>query len=253
MATEGAPPQSEESRFTQFLAQLSVNHVAPKIPTFSGKNPALWITRLENQFAMCVPKVTDQEKRFVYATNQMTEDTLGSVEDLLLTLPRPPDVYDLFTKRVMETFGPSDTHLASSFLDFPPMGDGSATIMAANMLRLLPVTERGSNIVFREIFLRKIPPAIREVLGELREEDKDLLALAKRVDALIAARPATMPTTNSIGTIGKDAKAKQKTRSPTKKNPQGKWCWYHRKHGEAATNCRPPCVFPTTIAGIQEN
>ena len=91
MATTNTPnnvqPQSDNAQFTQFLAQLSVNHVAPKIPEFSGKNPALWITRLENQFEMCTPKVTDQEKRFVYATNQMTEETLGSVEDLLLAVP----------------------------------------------------------------------------------------------------------------------------------------------------------------------
>ena len=253
MATEDAQPQSEETRLTRFLAQLSVNHVAPKIPEFSGKNPALWITRLENQFAMCTPKITDQEKRFVYATNQMTEETLGSVEDLLLTIPRPPDIYDRFTKRVMETFGPSDTQLASNFLDFPPMGDGSATIMAANMLRLLPVNERGNNIVFREIFLRKIPPAIRDVLGELREEDKDLLALAKRVDALIASRPATGATISNAGTAGKDAKPKRKSQDRPKKSPPGGLCWYHWKFGEDATNCKAPCSFPSKIAEIQEN
>ena len=136
---------------------------------------------------------------------------------------------------------------------FPPHGDGSAAIMAANMLRLLPANKRGNNIVFREIFLRKIPPAIREVLGELRKEDKDLLVLARRVDALIASRPATGATTSCIGAIGKGAKPKQKSQDPVKKSPPGGWCWYHRKHREAAKNCKAPCTFPSKITEIQEN
>ena len=254
MATDDAQPQSQETRLTQFLAQLSVQHVAPKIPEFSGSNPARWLARLDSEFAMCTPQVTEGRKKFAYATNKMAEATLDAVEDLLLEHPRREDIYTRFRERILATYGPSDTQLASTFLDFPSLGDGSAMAMAASMLRLLPSDQRAENIVLREVFLRKLPTDIRNALGKLNEEDLDLIKLATRVDEIIASRATSDPGTNAVKTPGKSATAKTKAKKAgAKKIPPGGWCWYHWKFRDAAKNCKAPCTFPSQITEIQEN
>ena len=238
------------------LAQLSIQHVAPKIPEFSGSNPARWLARLDNEFAMCTPQITDGKKKFAYATSKMAETTLDAVEDLVLEHPRGDDIYMRFRDRILATYGPSDTQLASGFLDFPPLGDGSAVAMAASMLRLLPSDQRAGNIVLREVFLRKLPTDIRNALGKLTKEDLDLIKLATRVDEIIASRSPFGATANTVKTSGKVAtqRTKAKEAGVKKKQPPAGWCWYHRVHGEDATNCKPPCSFPSKQAHeIQEN
>ena len=89
--------------------------------------------------------------------------------------------------------------------------------------------------------------------GSYSEEDKDLLVLARRVDALITTRPAAGAPIGCIGAIRKGVKPKQKPVDPAKPKPPGGWCWYHQKHREAATNCKSPCTFPSKIAEIQGN
>ena len=176
----------------------------------------------------------------------MAEATLDAVEDLLLEHPRGEDIYTRFRERVMATYGPSDTQLASDFLDFSSLGDGSAMAMAASMLRLLPPDQRAGNIVLREVFLRKLPTDIRNALGKLTKDDLDLVKLATRVDEIIASRAAPENRTNAVKTPGKNTTTKTKAKGPgakKKQQPAG-WCWYHRIHGDNAENCKDPCSFP---------
>ena len=205
---------------------------------------------------MCTPQVTEGKKKFAYATNKMAETTLDAVEDLLLEHPRGEDIYARFRERIMATYGPSDTQLASGFLDFSPLGDGSAMAMAASMLRLLPPDQRAGNIVFREVFLRKLPTDIGNALGKLSKDDLDLVRLATRVDEIIASRATQENRTNVVKTAGKSAGIRSKTKeagAKKKQQPAG-WCWYHRIHGDDAENCKDPCSFPAKqVHEIQEN
>ena len=245
-----------DSLLVSTLAQLSVQHVAPKIPEFSGSNPARWLARLDSEFAMCTPQVTDGRKKFAYATNKMAEGTLDAVEDLLLEHPRGEGIYTRFRERILATYGPSDTQLAWSFLDFPPLGDGSAMAMAASMLRLLPSDQRAGNILLREVFLQKLPTDIRNALEKLTKDDLDLVKLATRVDEIIASRATSGAGTNEVKTAGKSAATRMKSKetgAKKRQQPAG-WCWYHRIHGDDADNCKNPCSFPTKQAHqIQEN
>ena len=181
--------------------------------------------------------------------------------------PPGPDIYDRFCRRIMSAFGPSETTSTVKFLQFPSLGDGSAATMAAAMLQLLPEAERIPSIVYRELFLQKIPSEIRNSLGELKSEDKDITFLAARVDRLIASRTKDAASVSAVKTGGRGRSRKKKAevkdaaqasdRSSDKASrkrdvtPHPDWCYYHEQFGGKAEKCRPPCTFPPSLQEVE--
>lgn len=83
---------------------------------------------------------------------------------------------------------------------------------------------------------------VAQELAELRLAVVQLTALTRQLHA-------TQVTSRSHQ---RSARGRSRSRSrpggPAGRSPSPaantKWCWYHRTHGEQATNCRPPCAFP---------
>ena len=241
------------------LATMNIHYSAPKLPEFDAQDPDMWLSRLEDAFTMASPPVMDGPKRFAYASARLSSSHAAPVADLIREKPRGPDIWERFCRQIVDTYGPSETKRASNFMDFPDLGDGSATEMAANMLQCLRPEFRVPNPVFRETFLRKIPTELRNSLGKLTDDDLDFLHLGKRVDELRSSRASTGITTNAVQTPGVKAKKKKKKLGAKDEDkevtPHPDWCFYHEKFGKKAERCRPPCAFPPHLqeAEIQGN
>ena len=233
------------------MSNMSTHFTAPKLPEFDSNDPELWFSRLESEFTMATPSVTDGPKRFAYASSRLSATHASAIADLIREEPRRPDIYQRFRQRMVDTYGPSETKRASNFMDYPDLGDGSAVEMAANMLQCLPPSARVPHPVLRETFLRKIPTDLCNSLGKLTDEDLDLLHLGKRVDDLKATRASgtAVNTVKTSGTKYKNKKRKTEAKDDGKNGvklevtPHPDWCFYHEKFGKKAERCRPPCTF----------
>ena len=92
-------------------------------------------------------------------------------------------------------------------------------------------------LLFDQLFLERLPDEIRVQLVDAKIEDHRELAM--RADALWAAREmgARANAIQRRPPIGR----RPKPDPPTV--PQDKLCYYHRKFGESARQCRDPCTW----------
>lgn len=124
-------------------------------------------------------------------------------------------------------------------------------------------TNNGDGALFRELFLQKLPSNVPLVVAA--SEQKDLPAVAELADRLMAI---TAPTSlasvraqhaqdelqqmrDDISRLTETLSALRTSRNAPKlsepntslSQPQREnICWYHRRFGNAARNCVPPCA-----------
>ena len=118
------------------------------------------------------------------------------------------------------------------------------------------------DFVFRGLFLRRLPVEMRAHL--LRELIDDPIEMALKADELHQNR-VSPAAANILADSSDDAlvntvtnRSRVPPRSSAARNPPCRrsptpapsarsstsgFCWYHVKHGEAATNCREPCSY----------
>ena len=92
-------------------------------------------------------------------------------------------------------------------------------------------------MLFKQLFLERLPQDIRIQLVDAKIENHRLLA--KRADALWAGWDMG-PSTN---TVQRKPPTGQKTKPKFPMLTQDKLCYYHRTFGEAARQCRQPCTW----------
>ena len=145
----------------------------------------------------------------------------------------------------------------------PLSGDQKPSHLMNRMRALLP-DDYKLDFILRGLFLRRLLIDVRSHL--LLEKVSDPRALALKADELyqsrvspsavnlladnfgeslhvnlVSSRARTPRTPNSVKVLlsKRSPTPALSSRSPT---PPG-LCWFHKKHGEKATNCRKPCSF----------
>ncbi|KAH6933586.1 hypothetical protein HPB50_016641 [Hyalomma asiaticum] len=113
--------------------------------------------------------------------------------------------------------------------------------------------------LLRELFLQRLPVNVRTILASAA--DKRLSELAELADSVLAVAPPSVaalqpdiasraPTTalhdirEQISRLADTVAAMQARSTPEERQrpaAQQKTCWYHRKYGNAARKCIPPC------------
>ena len=131
------------------------------------------------------------------------------------------------------------------------------------MLNLLP-DDYKPDFILRGLFLRRLPIDVRSHL--LREKVSDPRALALKADKLFQSRVSPLSVnlladdfgeSLQVNLVSSRARApkipnsvkiplskRSPTPAPTTRSPTlSGLCWFHKKHGEKANNCRKPCSF----------
>ena len=197
--------------------------VALKLPAFWTSQPEVWFAQAEAQFNL--RKIDTDETKYYYVVAALDQSTAARLIDLI---SNPPDKekYSTLKTRLTNTFGLSKRERASRLLHFRPLGDNRPSSLMDEMLALLG--EHKPCLLFEQLFLERLPEDIRVQL--VGENLTDLRALARRADALWDCRDAHMECNTTH------------RRTPAEKK-QPDLCFYHRKYGEAARQCRQPCTW----------
>ena len=211
--------------------------VNPKLPEFYTQNPKLWFTRAESEFATCHPVITTERTKFCHVVKALDQATALRVEEIL----ENPDEHLPYTKlknRLLEIFSLTDREKASRVLDYPELGDSSALKMTEDIERWLG--RDGHRLLVKEIVFRRLPEAVRVVLEN--DDTSDIRALAKKADQLRAVSHA------SIAALRPSSGKRTPTAPPERPPPYqakgtGKPCYFHKRFGSEARNCRSPCAY----------
>lgn len=247
-----------------------VNKVSVKIPPFWTPNPKLWFIQIESQFV--TSGITADATKFHTVVAAIDSHVLAQVYDVIDPLPATGTMYDTLKKRIIKEFSESDQRKMKKLLSDHELGDKKPSALMREM-RILG----GANVsgeLLKQLWLQRLPSQTAAILAVNQEDDCDRLAmLADRIhettiDPQIMATSTSkthvqVSATSIINTdmvnlqkqvfelAGEvDALRNRKHKGNSQQNRTNhrgqtdqEQCWYHRKYGNDAQKCRPPCVY----------
>ena len=231
----GDPDTSlEVSETTQDMATGAL-----KLPEFWESAAAAWFAHAEAQFV--VRGVVDDDTRYYYVVASLSSFTASKAVNFI-TAPPPQGKYAGIKAHLLRLFELSPAERAGRLLDLPGLGDRKPSEHMEMMLNLLG-TEHPS-FLFRELFLRHMPPHVRTALASSTTNDPR--ALAAEADRYFLAsqqhhvpdRLAPVRARASVpGALPRTANARA---SPERADGL---CFFHARFGAKAKRCRAPCTY----------
>lgn len=234
-----------------------------KLPPFWTADPALWFIQVESQFA--ARRITADATKYHYVVSSPPPSIASEIRDLLLS-PPADKVYEALKATLIRRVVPSESQRLQRLLHDASLGDRTPSQLLWHMQQLLGDKGDGlDSLLLREIFLQKIPPNVRMVLTASNEDD--LAKLAELADKIIAVAPTSVAAITSIPSPHEelqemkneisrlvDSVAVLHTASTSQSASQARTkrqnlCWYHRKFGNAARKCVPPCELSGNAPG----
>ena len=209
--------------------------VSVRLPSFWASKPVAWFAQVEARFI--ISGVTKDETKYAHLVTALDDELSTRVCDLLESPPEA-DRYNTLKKRLLETFSIAEEDRASRILDFGPLGSESAAERMDKLLALHPSGEK-PNFLFKEVFLRQLPPHLRPHLAN--KEFKDFRDLARLADKLILSQPDPPTVAHvDVQAVEQKSSANQKKQSSTslslRPQPRSKWSSSRKKKAFHTSN-----------------
>lgn len=261
----------ETDIFTSNMAQENnlVQRVAVKVPPFWSDSPEIWFVQVESQFANA--DITTDNTKFNTVVGAIETKILGHVREAVLH-PPTGNKYENLKQAMLKEFADSDyTKLKKLFSELS-LGDNKPSFLLNEMRRL-----GGANVgedVLKTLWMNQLPVHARAILAT---STAPLSELANTADKIIEVTTSTIaPNINQVQTsepkdrlsqiekqinqmvssinlikkrYGRSRSRSGKTTPPkstTGNDDEEDICWYHRKFGVSAKNCRNPCKLSTS-------
>ncbi|KAF6203052.1 hypothetical protein GE061_003465 [Apolygus lucorum] len=245
-----------------------------RLPAFHANDPHLWFIQIEAQFA--AERVTTETTKFNRVVSQLPIDVLQQITDLVETPGTSP--YTQLKTRLSSLYTDSQEDQLLALLHDTPIGDQKPSL-ALNRLRYIAGKDTPLAIV-KTIWIKRLPTSIQQNLMTAGESDiNKLAALADRLIALERPSVAALNTSTDLSTLkdqvdnltkelrrltssrqrvySRDRSSsrhrdrsidKPREKGPTREfrrqrdlTPHSTSCYYHRRFGDKAKKCVPPC------------
>ena len=207
------------------------NAVAIKLQTFWAQQPEVWFLQAEAQFH--IRKITDDTTKFCYVVAALDQETSDRVFDTLSAPPADSKYTDL-KQRLLTTFGLSKRERAYKLLHLHPLGDRKPSELMDEMLSLL--ADHGFCFLAEQLFLEQLPEDIRLQLSN--DDFTHPRVLATKGDVLWIGKKQAATTINKV-----TSQPKNQITTTHQQN----WCFYHKRFGDNANNCKAPCNHPAAL------
>ena len=234
-----------------------------KLPPFWPADPDVWFAQVEAQFS--TRGITAHKTKYDYVVPSLSPEFATEVRDLILHVPDSP--YDTLKQQLIQrTCLPEQRRLRQLFHSME-LGDRKPTQLLRRMRQLLrDGATAAEGPLLRELFLQRLPSNVRMVLAS-SIEDK---SLEESADKIIDVAPPnvsaiTPPTPDTVEALVKRMEELVSTLSTRSRSPRLRLpsprrrqprlrsppppslsptslCWYHRRFGDRARNCTPPCA-----------
>ena len=229
------PPKEEPAAADDPLAAMVA--ASFKLPDFYRHRPEVWFSYVESQFLL--RGINDDEKKFAYVVSALPPEVAELITDTIVP-PPASDRYGTIKARLLREFTLTLAERAGQLLDLPGLGDQRPSQLLSKMLQLLPGHEQANpSILFKELFVRQLPPEIRaHIMDKYDLEIRMLAEEADRYFTLTGARIAAVRAAPSPA-----ARRSSSSRSASDRRRSANWCFYHARFGDRAHKCETPCSW----------
>lgn len=238
------------------MPDTELNATSVKLPTFWANNAVAWFAQAEAQFAL--RKITCDDTQYYYLVAALDSDTAARCS-FVLTSPPQTAKYASLKKFLLSAYDLTEDQRAQRLLSMQDLGDRQPSEVMDAMLRLCG--DHQPCFLFRQIFLRLLPPSVRQALST--SATTDMRKLAQEADLILRACDATpshltvaatgtnqLPDANINRVQGRFSQSFHKRQPPFDRRPnQQGHCCYHSKYGAAARKCLQPCTWVTLPQG----
>ena len=237
-----------------------IHRPAVRLPTFWPDRPGLWFAQAEAHFNLA--SVTSEKTKFNYVISQLEYRHAAEVEDIIS--PPADEPYSTLKTELVRRLSSSRDQRVRQLLTHEEMGDRKPSQFLRHLKSLAPDVP---DDFLRSIWSSRLPPHIQTILAGQVEGNLDAASqLADRI-----AEVAPRPTTAYIAQAPDSASLLQKIEDLSRKvaaltsgrdrhrshcRDKGKandvpahgpadhgYCRYHRRFGDKARRCTPPCSF----------
>ena len=238
-------------------APAAVANVAVKLPEFWVADPDMWFMQTEAAFRTA--RINQSRTKFDHVLMRLPANvsvalrsTISAAVDEAVENP-----YERLRTKILATYGKTRWQRAFALLDHPDLGDRRPSALMSDMAALLPADAQPDTL-FLALFLRRLPPSLRDHLAAADLDTAD--DMAELADKLWDAR-----NSQSISAVADDIAAvrpfspNRSGRSPDRRQQQSghrqstphrghrrdsSWCRNHRRFGDKTKNCTVPCSYP---------
>ena len=246
-----APLRSDNIALTPQPTEY-VTKIAIRLPDFWTDDPDLWFLHAESTFQTA--NITVSRTKFNYIVQKLPQTIMVSVRNLLTnTSSKTP--YEDLKEKLVSSYTLSRWQRVSRVIHHPGLGDRRPTALMDAMLALLPEDEVPGSL-FLGLFLERLPVEMRDhlVAGDFKNPSEMALHADRLWDARRAqtteplmAAAAFTPSSPSRAR-DRDGNRSRGTASPPRRSQtpgttNSRECYFHKRFGSSADNCRPPCSF----------
>jgi len=239
-------PEQPDDEVMQGAVPLTT--VSVKLPSFWTDSPEVWFLQAEAQFEN--KRITSSRTKFTHCVAALPQDVACRLLDLVRAPPVEP--YEALRRRLIKMYTLSDFQRYQALQSLPLLSDQRPSELMDKMLMLLPEDEK-PGFFFRGLFMDRLPADIRAHL--LSESISDPRGMALRADELWTIRGRSLPVQSLTEQIEdvyalprRDVSSRSRARtapprSSSRSSAPEALCWYHRRWGGEASQCRAPCSW----------
>ena len=269
----GQPDSVSQPASGEALAQVS--GVSVKLPPFWSDDPQLWFAQVEAQFN--TRNITVESTKFWHVVGSLDHKYAHEIRDLLLS-PPTHQPYTELRKTLVARLTASAQKRVRQLLHAEQLGDRKPSQFLRH-LRQLKGESTIDDSILSELFLQRLPAGVRMVLAtastlsldkqaELADNILDISsstpgpsisavdsqltptppAVVAEIEALRDELAALRSDMSSTAIQHPSRRSRDRSNSRSRSASRGKSserdgrCYFHRRFGSAARNCRPPCT-----------
>ncbi|CAE1264217.1 unnamed protein product [Acanthosepion pharaonis] len=227
-------------------------------------DPALFFAQLESECEL--RGITSQKTKFNLAVSKLPLEAVQAVREIIISPPKDKPYYKLKEELVRRTSVSRQKKL-SQLLHEEQLGDSKPSQFLRRLQHL--AGESNEDGIIRHIFLQRLPPAYHAVLAAVGE-DAPVEKLAEIADNVADLTSGCTAPVSAVQTQEPDPLARllegqrrlearmedlerdgcrrlaftaPQSRGRVKAVSKDPMCYLHRKFGDRANYCKPPCSF----------
>jgi hypothetical protein len=252
--------------------ETQVEATSIKLAEFWTSCPAAWFIQVETQFKL--KHITASQTKFDHIVSSLPQHVIVNILDILSDEHHQSDKYEVLKTALITRYSDSEQVKLDRVLFTSDIGD----MKPSDFYRHLQTSASGLSCVgsdlLRKLWMNKLSSEVRVALVASGEDDIDqLLSIADQIYNITTttAAAAVVSTTQqqsidsrldqlqqqveavhnqfsnyklkfSPNSCKNDVK-QQRTRTKSKFNESGPFCWYHFTFGNDAVKCKQPCSY----------
>ena len=227
------------------------------LPPFTSTDAAPWFHRVEALFRLRT--ITSASRKADYVIGALPPEVFSQISDWLTRQGTDAILYDDLKQQIIQRCSPTPEERSKRLMDLLrlPLGDQRPSTafreMKALSTMLQPDGSTTSLDLLRVLWLLRLPQDIRAMItGFASRSEDDLLSQA---DSLLGASTLAATSSAAAVTVPDDTDDDPYAMAAQQRRPRGgsqhppaegsrrSPCYFHKRFGRDARNCRPPCSW----------